>query len=296
MADVKDSEQWTPELLAKIIAAGETETVEFKRQWYDLTKNEEKAKFAKDVLALANRATAARPALLILGVEDDGKVCGLTSPDTTPGYESISQMLTAYTLPPVKLKLQRLVLGGKPVDLLEVYWQPAHPHHAIREVPPHLMRDQIYVRRGRTIGVATFPEVEAMIRQKDAILGSPISSEPLEVGFVDKGDWSGRPLIFRVRNISDEPVSGIDSMLDISLRSFPGVVARPRQLVGAVLQPRESREIEVKWRELSLSIGEDRFDPGSKIKHRYIDAILHVHYRDKTGYIQSIERRLAFSD
>ena len=59
-----------PRHIAALIEAGETDLVEFKREWWDLDLKLGKGQFVRNVLAMANVVTAAEPGFIIIGVED----------------------------------------------------------------------------------------------------------------------------------------------------------------------------------------------------------------------------------
>ena len=103
--------------LERLIAVGESDLIEFKRDWYDLTVKEGKAVFAKDVLALANTARQDAPAYLLVGVNDDKQVVGVSDP---PSAETISQILSDYTDPPVNVHCRDYDLDGRKVSVRDL--------------------------------------------------------------------------------------------------------------------------------------------------------------------------------
>lgn len=287
--------------ISALIASGEAELREFKREWYDLTRAEGKATFAKDVLALANTARPDAPAFLLFGVEDERRgsvIVGVTNP---PEPESVSNLLAEYILPPADVRCRHHRMhDDRVVSVVAVHWSPARPHHALRDFQGILSSKAIYVRRDRTIGVATLPEVETMIREKGTRLGPLVSAEPLQCGFVQKSDSTGRGVVVgRITNVTTEPVSGVDVTFDVRNARNPELFERSRRLTNAVLEPGESREAELRLRDCSFyvtnfsTISGERLwrhvQPGDHVGDKWLDVTMHVFYRDREGFIRHIE-------
>jgi len=287
--------------LERLIAVGESDLIEFKRDWYDLSVKVGKAVFAKDVLALANTARPEGPAYLLVGVDDDNEVVGVSDP---PGAETISQILSEYTDPPVNVHCRDYELGGKKVSVLIASWVPVSPHRSLRDYPEILSSNEIYIRRDRTIGTMTLAEIETRIREKDARLGPLISREPIQFGFVQTDPNRGSGLVARVSNVTTEPVGGVDVMIDLRNARDPRLFYRARRLSNATLGPGESREVELNAGEVTFYVpfidpktGDRRMttvqDFGGFVGERWLDATLHVDYRDRDGFIRHMEQRVA---
>jgi len=73
--------------LKGLIATGESDLIEFKEKWYDLSVKEGKAVLVKDVLALANTVRPEAPGYLLIGVDDDKDVVGVSD---SPSAEAVS--------------------------------------------------------------------------------------------------------------------------------------------------------------------------------------------------------------
>jgi len=287
--------------LEKLVAAGESDLVEFKRQWYDLEQPEGKARLAQDVLALANTVRPDAPGFLLIGVDDDRTVVGVQQP---PDPETITNILANYIHPPADVRCRHYEIAGITLSVLTVSWSPARPHHSPRQHPGILAKEVVYVRRDRTTGTLTLPEIELLIREKDARFGPLISREPIQCGFVQKAEaYKGSGLVARVTNVTTEPVGGVDVMIDVRSARNPELFYRARKLGNATLQPGESREVELASREIDFYLA--TFDPstggrkwtrvdfGRHVGDLWLDATLHVDYRDQQGFIRHIEQRVA---
>lgn len=289
--------------LERLVKSDESDLLEFKREWYDLRRAEGKATFAKAVLAFANTTRPDGPAFLVFGVEDarrGSKILGVNDP---PDPETVSNILAQYILPPADAYCRHYELDGKRISVVTVSWSPARPHHSVREHPKILSTDVVYVRRDRTIGTATLPEIEAMIREKDTQLGPFVSRDPIQCGFVQKSDSAGTGVVTaRVTNVTTEPVGGIDVTFDVRNALAPELFERIGRLRNAVLKPGESREVELRLDARTFYV--PRFDPatrerkwdsvrpGSHVGDGWFDVTLHVHYRDRDGFIRHVEHRI----
>jgi hypothetical protein len=161
----------------------------------------------------------------------------------------------------------------------------------------------VYVRRDRTTGTATLPEIEAMIRDKEARLGPSFSRELLKCGFIQRADSiSSSVVTARVSNVTTEPVSGIDITFDVRHARNPELFERIRRLGNAGLDPGESREVELRVSDVRFYLA--AFDPtsgkrnwnlislGDHVGDRWLDVTLHVYYRDRDGFIRSNSERI----
>ncbi len=288
--------------LEALIGTGESDLIEFKRQWYDLEQAEGKARLTLDVLALANTARPGAPGFLLIGVEDDRKIVGVEAP---PDPETISNILANYIHPPADIRCRHQDINGHTVSILTVSWSPARPHYSPRQYPGVLAKEVVYVRRDRTIGTLTLPEIEVMIREKQARLGPLVNQEPIQCGFVQKAEaYKGSGIVVRVTNVTTEPVGGVDLMIDVRNARNPELFYRARKLGNATLQPGESREVELRLNEIDFYLA--TFDPltgerrwtnvrelGAHQGDRWLDVTLHVDYRDRDSFIRHLEHRLA---
>src|SRR5207247_7905895 len=103
--------------------------------------------------------------------------------------------------------------------------------------PGILARNHVYLRRGASVGIATWPEVEALIRAKGARLDTSLATEPIQAGFVELESASIGGIVARVTNISAEPVTGVDILLDATMPALPGAFYSAFKYAGARLEP-----------------------------------------------------------
>jgi schlafen family protein len=288
------------ELLRQLIRADESDTVEFKQEWYDLSHKEGKALLVKDVLALANTISRETPGFLIIGVDNERRIVGVKQ---RPDPETVSNIVAAYVQPPATVRCRHHKVGEVDVSVLTISWSPARPHHSLRDHPGILARNVVYVRRDRTIGTLTLPEIEVMIREKDARLGPLITSEPIQFGVVEKADSGRGVLIARVTNVTGEPVGGVDLMIDVRNARNPELFYRTRKLSNAMLEGGQSREVEFPLGEINFYLATFNQITGDRdwtsVRHlghegdRWFDVTLHLDYRDRNGFIKHLEQRVA---
>ena len=287
-----------------LIEAGESDLLEFKREWFDLDHAEGKASLAKAVLAVANTVRPDAPGFLLFGIDDERRGSQLVGVLAPPEPETVANVLAQYVHPPADAHCRHYPFRGQMISILTVCWSPARPHHSVREHPGILSTNVIYVRRDRTVGTATLPEIEAMIREKDARLGPVISRELIQCGFVQKSDSSGTGVVTaRVTNVTTEPVGGVDVTFDVRTAWNPELFERSRRLINATLKPGESREVELRLSDVNFYVA--RFDPktgklevhyvrpGSYVGARWFDVTLYVYYRDRDGFIRQINQHIA---
>lgn len=290
--------------LRSFVGRGESEFLEFKRDWFDLSAAEGKAKLAKAILALSNTARPQAPAYLVFGIDETPTglhVCGVSS---VPEPETVSSILSQYILPPAAVRCRHYEFEHRTVSLLTVEWSPARPHHSTREYPGVLSSNVVYVRRDKITGIATLPEIESMIRDKEARLGPSFSRELLRCGFVQRADSiRSTDVVARITNVTTEPVTGIDVFCDVRHARNPELFERVRRLTNAILGPGESREVVLPLRDVRFYL--TVFDPESGKRHwhpmslgnhagdRWLDVTLYVYYRDREGFIRSSIDRVA---
>lgn len=287
--------------LERLIAGGESDLVEFKVQWYELDQPDGKARLAQDVLALANTVRPDAAAFIMIGVDDLGRIVGVQDP---PDPETVTNILANYVHPPADIRCRHYEMGRLILSVLTISWSPARPHYSFRQHPGVLAKEVVYVRRDRTTGTLSLPEIEALIREKDAHFGPLINREPIQCGFVQKAEaYRGSSLVARVTNVTIEPVGGVDVMFDVASARNPELFYRARKLSNATLQPGESREVELASNEVDFYLAS--FDPstgrrawtrvelGDHVGDRWLNITLHVDYRDRQGFIRHLEQRMA---
>lgn len=135
--------------LLNLIATGESETVEFKREM------DRPERVAREFVALANR----QGGTVLFGVDDDRTVYGVT---LRPGYEEWIADVGAQTVdPPLPLTCEAENMQGKMILVVHV---PRGPHkpHCVRE-GEH--RRTVYVRHGTTSRPATREETGSLYQE-----------------------------------------------------------------------------------------------------------------------------------
>lgn len=128
------------EILA-LIAAGETETIEFKRT----VDNPESV--AGEIVALAN----VNGGFLLFGVEDNGTLSGLPDPNGT--FQSVTHICRDRCIPPISPILEQVTVEGK--DLIVLTVKP----DLNRQKPYRTAGGRFYVRVGRDKKDATGREL-----------------------------------------------------------------------------------------------------------------------------------------
>jgi len=139
--------------LKNIIAGGESEIVEFKR---DMDRSE---RLAKEFVALANR----QGGMVLIGVDDDNTVYGVT---LRPDYETWVADVGAQAIdPPPPLTCETATIQGKTVLIVRV---PCGPHK------PHCVREgehkcTVYIRHGTTSRPATREEIGSLWQESGGL-------------------------------------------------------------------------------------------------------------------------------
>lgn len=106
----------TRKQLMKLIEDGENQTVEFKKQF----STEEK--IAKEMIAFANT----RGGVIIFGVEDDGKICGVLSEKGEA--ELIKLAASKYCEPPVEYNIDYINIGPDELVVVSIEESEIKPH------------------------------------------------------------------------------------------------------------------------------------------------------------------------
>jgi predicted HTH transcriptional regulator len=111
-----------PKNISALIAGGETDLVEFKREWWDLDSKLGKGHFVKDVLAMANAVTPTESGFIVVGVEDRKVGGGVLGVSNTPPQETVAQILNTYTTPVPRIRLDEALCAGNKLSIIEVIW------------------------------------------------------------------------------------------------------------------------------------------------------------------------------
>lgn len=288
---------WPPssDWLKALLVSPESRLTEFKREWYDLESPTGKAALTKDVVAIANSVEPDQMGVIVLGIDDPTRGAAVMGVAAHPAQDQIAQILASYSEPVPNAEYVALAHHDKSVGVLGVFSSPHRPHYVTRDVPGVLSRSNVYLRRGASVGIATWPEVEALIRAKGARLDTVPSAEPLQAGFVEIGHASTGPTVVRVTNISDQPVTGVDIMLDATMPAIPGAFYREPRFGGATIQPGASLEASFNPQPDEFFLGKEQLglEWRQYAAAGMLDLTLVVQYRDRDGLICRVERRVA---
>lgn len=125
----------TRKQLIKLIEDGESLTVEFKQRF----STEEK--IAKEMIAFANT----KGGVIIFGVEDDGKICGVLSEKGEA--ELIKTAAEKYCEPPVQYSIDFLNIGKDELVIVNIQESENKPHR-IQDYQKHidLNKAHVYIR------------------------------------------------------------------------------------------------------------------------------------------------------
>jgi Putative DNA-binding domain len=153
-----------------LVAAGESSSTEFKREI-----PADKLGLAKTVSAFANGTGGT----ILIGVEDDGNIIGLSEGDPSNNKDSICNVIRNWISPLPPFDVENVKVGGVSVIAITVESGAAPPYGAGTTTDSL----RYYVRRGATTFVATPDQVREITRRK------PIadSSGALDLGYLFKG-------------------------------------------------------------------------------------------------------------
>jgi len=280
--------------LTELIQLAETDLVELKREWWDLDSKLGKGELAKHVLAMANAVTPSESAFIIFGVEDKkvgGAVLGVAE---APSQETVAQVLSTYTNPVPRIKVEEVLFTGKKVSVLEIIWSEFHPYYATRDVDNVLSTDAVYTRRAGTVGRLKPVEIERLIRAKEARLGKMNEQCPVNVGFVELPGGLGKSdrISVRVVNIIEEPVTNISACIDFILVHYSRAIWRTPFISNLTLAAGEAREFDVRISDASFY---DELQ-GKPLRYQsfvwasWFDIRLHLMYRGRDGILCEIVR------
>ena len=148
----------TESRLQALIAGGENDTVEFKRE-LNLDTALGKCEFVKDIIAIAN---SARPvAYLLVGIDDDKKITGVRGLKA----ERIQQIIDSYVTPVVTMAFREIVIsesGSSTIGVLEVSGSDK-PYSVARPIE-RLNQHDVFVRHG---SIVTKPTPDEIVQMRD---------------------------------------------------------------------------------------------------------------------------------
>jgi hypothetical protein len=138
--------------------------------------------FLRDVIAMANASVDGRR-YIITGVEIDEKgqktVHGVSRNDFSgnPAYQSL---VTDFVEPPIRVKYQRVSLGGKGVGVYEIDNCQDRPYMMRMDQSEKLRRGDAYVRRQASVIKMGRAQLQALFERK---FHDSVSGDRIEVGF-----------------------------------------------------------------------------------------------------------------
>ncbi len=288
---------WPPsdDWLRSLLISPESKLTEFKREWYDLEKPNGKAELTKDIVAMANSVEPDQMGTIVIGIDDPARGATLRGVTRHPAQDQIAQILASYSEPVPQAEYVALSYQATSVGVIGVFSSPHRPHYVTRDVPGILSRSHVYLRRGASVGIATWPEVEALIRAKGARLDTSPTAEPIQAGFVELETQSSGGIVARVTNVSAEPVTGIDVFVDVSMPALPGAFCREFRYGNARLEPGASLEAKFNPQPEDFVYGDAMLglEWRARMAARILDLLLVVQYRDRYGLIRRVEQRAA---
>jgi hypothetical protein len=156
-------------LVASLLPEWETTNVEFKRE-LNLKSAKEKAKFVRNVLALATTKSSGRR-FLVIGF--DPKTRQFTkSVDPAITQDPLEQILNVYTEPIPEVRYHQVTWEGGQVGAVEVLRDPAKvPYRVAQALGNVIAAGQVYVRHGTQVEAPTDAELAALEAEGQAARG-----------------------------------------------------------------------------------------------------------------------------
>jgi len=147
--------------LREIIAGGESSTVEFKRKF---TTPE---KIAREIIAFANTVGG----FLIIGVDDDGSICGVKSEKEQVGQLEVA---TSAIVPVLEVGIEIVEIANMDVVVVSVPNSSNKPHRYVSDDPNEpIHARKAYIRQGES-SVAASKEMTKVLAGQSA-LAAPIT-------------------------------------------------------------------------------------------------------------------------
>jgi len=141
----------------------ESTTLDFKRDQYRLTNDEEKSELIKDLLAFANTPRTS-DAHIIIGIAE-----APTPPHTITGITEplldhhLQQLVNTKLNRPITFSYETHRLNGATIGIITIKRRQTPPHHLTRDFGK-LKKDTVYVRRGSSTAIATLDEITSLTR------------------------------------------------------------------------------------------------------------------------------------
>ena len=197
--------------LLQLIAAGESDRVEFKESLSDHART----RIREAICAFANDLPDHKvPGLVFVGVKDDGTIGNLAVTDR------LLQQLTAMKtdgniLPPPSLSVEKQVLRGQDVAIISV--QPS-------DSPPVRFKGAIHVRTGPRRGLATAQD-ERILNEKRRSGDRPFDIQPIPSARLSDLNLTQFANEYLAQAFSDEILVANDRSLNEQLAATKMIVA-----------------------------------------------------------------------
>lgn len=140
----------TPEEFQGVLARPESETLDFKRDDYDLGTAEKRGELIKDILSMANTPRDA-DAHIIIGVAwsaaTGSTVCGMTNFRDDADYQGVVN--DSKVSPRPQFSYTPMILGDRKIGVISIPCQRGGPFTPISDFP-NLQAGAVYYRRGTT--------------------------------------------------------------------------------------------------------------------------------------------------
>jgi hypothetical protein len=147
------------ELVADLLPEWETTNVEFKRH-VDLATKADKAKFIRDILALATtKVTGER--FLIVGFDDKTHQF-IRSVDPSITQNRLEQILNAYAAPAPQIRYHRVTWDQGEIGIIKVLRDPTRVPYRVNATLAHISKGDVYVRHGSQVEPPTPAELTAL--------------------------------------------------------------------------------------------------------------------------------------
>lgn len=158
----------TEEDILKIIATGESSTVEFKR------KSPDYLKLAKEISAIANTLGG----YLFIGVDDDRKIYGVESEKTEK--ENIEQATHFFLEPTLDLEIYSIKIKKKEIVMAIIPNSEFKPHKVLIPDENNVIKKRAYIRVGEKSIEASSEMARLMTYQ------NPKNGKELNISITDK--------------------------------------------------------------------------------------------------------------
>lgn len=156
----------TADKVRELAARGERSTLDYKRDDYDVSSTPGQNELVKDIMAMVNAlGPTAEPAYILVGVEDDGTIVGVTTPPIPDA--NLRARLEHYLIRRPHLTHGRVDVDGLAVGVYEIRpgGRPMYP----KRDSGTLAQSVAKVRSGSATVTATPDEIQGWLREDDPV-------------------------------------------------------------------------------------------------------------------------------